>query len=85
MKIARVFTKPKKNTLDPQGIVVNDSLKKMGIKHIENVNIGRYIELLLEDGISQDEIEKNVITAVEKLLHNNIIEDFEIIYDEVSQ
>ncbi len=84
MKIARVVTKPKKNTLDPQGIVVNDSLKKMGIKHVNDVKIGRYIELILEDGVSQVDIVKNVTEAVEKLLHNSIIEDYTIIYDTVT-
>ena len=80
MKKVRVFTKPKKNTLDPQGTVVLKNLKKLGVKYIEDVKIGRYIELHVDETIHDDEIKNQVITATEKLLHNNIIEDYEIIY-----
>ena len=39
---ARVMTRPKANTLDPQGVVVKQNLEKLGIKHLKKVSIGRY-------------------------------------------
>jgi phosphoribosylformylglycinamidine synthase PurS subunit len=77
---ARVMTKPKKNTLDPQGIVVKQNLEKMGIEYIDKISIGRYIEIAITEGPEQ-EIKKNVQEAVDKLLHNSIIEDYEVIYE----
>jgi len=79
--IARVCTKPKQNTLDPQGIVVNQNLKKLGIENIEDVKIGKHIELHLKHGVESYKLEKSVIDATEQLLYNDIIEDYNIIYE----
>ncbi len=77
---ARVMTRPKSNTLDPQGVVVKKNLEKIGIKHLKKVSIGRYIEVQLEDA-PEEELKKNVQKAIDKLLYNSIIEDYEVIYE----
>ena len=78
---ARVMTKPKANTLDPQGVVVKRNLEKIGIKHFKKVSIGRYIEIQL-DNAPEKELKKNVQEAIDKLLYNSIIEDYEVIYEQ---
>jgi|TARA_R110000824_G_scaffold1270_6_gene6650 phosphoribosylformylglycinamidine synthase len=80
IKKARVMTRPKSNTLDPQGVVVKRNLEKMGIKYLNKVSIGRYIEVQLQDG-PEEEVKKNIQTAIDKLLYNSIIEDYEVIYE----
>ena len=77
---ARVMTNPKANTLDPQGVVVKSNLEKIGIKHLKKVSIGRYIEIQVDEA-EEDEIKQNVQTAIDKLLYNSIIEDYEVIYE----
>ena len=77
---ARVMTKPKANTLDPQGVVVKSNLEKIGIKHLKKVSIGRYIEVQLEEGPEED-VKKNIQEAIDKLLYNEIIEDYEVMYE----
>lgn len=77
---ARVMTRPRANTLDPQGVVVKRNLEKIGIKHLSKVSIGRYIELELEDA-PEEELKENVQEAIDKLLYNSIIEDYEVIYE----
>ena len=77
---ARVMTKPKANTLDPQGVVVKSNLEKIGIKHLKKVSIGRYIEIQVDEA-EEYEIKQNVQTAIDKLLYNSIIEDYEVIYE----
>ena len=77
---ARVMTKTKANTLDPQGVVVKSNLEKIGIKHLKKVSIGRYIEIQVDEA-EEDEIKQNVQTAIDKLLYNSIIEDYEVIYE----
>tara|TARA_B100000427_G_scaffold289402_1_gene265075 strand:+ start:158 stop:436 length:279 start_codon:yes stop_codon:yes gene_type:complete len=77
---ARVMTRPKSNTLDPQGVVVKRNLEKMGIDYLKKVSIGRYIEVELEEG-PEEEVKKNIQEAIDKLLYNSIIEDYEVIYE----
>ena len=78
---ARVMTRPKANTLDPQGGVVKKNLEKIGVKYFNKVSIGRYIEIKLDEA-EDEEIKKNVQTAIDKLLYNSIIEDYEVIYEQ---
>lgn len=74
------MTRPKSNTLDPQGVVVKKNLEKIGIKHLRKVSVGRYIEVQLEDA-PEEELKENVQEAIDKLLYNSIIEDYEVIYE----
>ena len=80
IKKVRVMTRPKANTLDPQGVVVKSNLEKVGIKHLKKISIGRYIEIQVDEA-EDDEIKENVQTAIDKLLYNSIIEDYEVIYE----
>jgi len=80
IKKVRVMTRPKANTLDPQGVVVKTNLEKIGIKHLKKVSIGRYIEIQVDEA-EDDEIKENIQTAIDKLLYNSIIEDYEVIYE----
>jgi len=80
VKKARIMTRPKANTLDPQGVVVKKNLEKMGIKYLKKVSVGRYIEVQLDDA-PEEEAKKNVQEAIDKLLYNSIIEDYEVIYE----
>ena len=73
------MTRPKANTLDPQGVVVKSNLEKIGIKHLKKISIGRYIEIQVDEA-EDDEIKENIQTAIDKLLYNSIIEDYEVIY-----
>ena len=77
---ARVMTRPKANTLDPQGVVVKQNLEKIGIKYLNKVSIGRYIEVELAEG-PEEEVKQNIQEAIDKLLYNSIIEDYEVIYE----
>lgn len=74
------MTRPKANTLDPQGVVVKSNLEKIGIKHLKKISIGRYIEIQVDEA-EDDEIKENIQTAIDKLLYNSIIEDYEVIYE----
>ena len=77
---ARVMPKPKANTCDPQGAVVQKNLEGMGIKYLKKVSVGRYIEVQVEDA-PDEEIKSNIQEAIDKLLYNSIIEDYEVIYE----
>ena len=80
IKKVRVMTRPKANTLDPQGVVVKSNLEKIGITHLKKISIGRYIEIQVDEA-EDDEIKENIQTAIDKLLYNSIIEDYEVTYE----
>ena len=46
---AKVYISYKEGILDPQGKTVGSALDSMGIDGIENVRIGKYIELSFKD------------------------------------
>ena len=76
MKFAVTVTL-KKDVLDPQGKVVSQTLKNMGIKNLNQIRQGKYFEIDLSE---KDFIKAKtqVKEMCEKLLANNIIEDFKI-------
>tara|TARA_B100000524_G_scaffold272706_1_gene150714 strand:- start:199 stop:441 length:243 start_codon:yes stop_codon:yes gene_type:complete len=67
----------KKDVLDPQGKVVSQTLKNMGIKNLNQIRQGKYFEIDLSE---KDFIKAKtqVKEMCEKLLANKIIEDFKI-------
>jgi phosphoribosylformylglycinamidine synthase len=68
---ARVLVRPKAGILDPQGKAVERALPALGFDGVENVHVGRLIELDVEDPAQ-------LRSMCEKLLANPLIEDFEI-------
>jgi phosphoribosylformylglycinamidine synthase subunit PurS len=72
--LARVFVTPKRGILDPQGKAVQGSLHALGFAEVQDVKVGKYIELRLRAGAG--EAETRVRAMCERLLANGIIEDF---------
>tara|TARA_B100000945_G_scaffold76908_1_gene59331 strand:+ start:53 stop:295 length:243 start_codon:yes stop_codon:yes gene_type:complete len=68
----------KKDVLDPQGKVVGQTLKNMGIKNLNQVRQGKFFEIDMDEK-DLNKAEAQVKEMCEKLLVNQIIEDFKII------
>ena len=73
MKV-RILVRLKPGVLDPQGRAVHHSLDSLGFEGVEDVRIGRMIEMDVADGTSDETLTK----MCEKLLANVVIEDFAI-------
>jgi phosphoribosylformylglycinamidine synthase subunit PurS len=69
---ARVLIRPKEGILDPQGIAVERALPALGFSGVQNVHVGRLVELDVEDSSQLD-------AMCQKLLANPLIEDYEIL------
>jgi phosphoribosylformylglycinamidine synthase len=69
--LARVLIRPKSGVVDPQGRAVERALPTLGFEGVENVRVGRMVELEIDDPDSLAEL-------CEKLLANPLIEDYEI-------
>ena len=66
----------KKDVLDPQGKVVQNTLGDLGM-NLKNIRQGKYFEIEIEEK-DQIKAEKNVDIMCKKLLVNLIIEDYKI-------
>tara|TARA_B100001013_G_C24367563_1_gene346854 strand:- start:155 stop:394 length:240 start_codon:yes stop_codon:yes gene_type:complete len=76
LKISAIVTL-KKEVLDPQGKVVNQTLKNMGYKNISGVRQGKYFEIDLNE--TNKEKAKEIAEEIcKKLLANVVIEDYTI-------
>ena len=78
MKISVTVTL-KKDVLDTQGKVVNQTLKNMGYKNIKNVRQGKYFEIEINENDKKN-VEKIIDEICEKLLANTVIEEYTINY-----
>ena len=67
----------KKDVLDPQGKVVQNTLQNLGMDNLKSVRQGKYFELEINDN-DQTQAEKKVDDMCKKLLANLIIEDYKI-------
>lgn len=67
----------RKSILDPKGKAAHHALQNLGLHEIENVRIGKLIELNIN---ADDEAEAREITdqACKQLLANEVMEDYEI-------
>jgi phosphoribosylformylglycinamidine synthase subunit PurS len=74
---AQVKVMPLKDLLDPQGKAVMGGLKNLGITAVEDVRIGKHIDLQIEAATKEDAI-KFAEEATKKLLANAVMEYFEI-------
>ena len=73
--IVTVVLKP--DILDPQGRAVRDSLKSLNFNEVEDVRIGKSIEVKLNE-TSRDEAEALLRRMCKSILVNPVIEDFQI-------
>jgi phosphoribosylformylglycinamidine synthase len=73
MKV-RVFVSLKPGVLDPQGRAVHHALEGLGFSGVEDVRVGRMIELEVADSTGDEALRE----MCEKLLANMVIENYRI-------
>ena len=67
----------KKDVLDPQGKVVQQTLQNMGMDTLKSLRQGKYFEIEIDEN-NEDKAKNKIEDICKKLLVNLIIEDFEI-------
>ena len=77
MKISLIITL-KKNVLDPQGKVIQQTLNGMGFDEINQVRQGKYFEIDTREN-DKKKAEEKVEIMCKKLLANLVIENYKII------
>ena len=76
MKVSAIITL-KKDVLDPQGKVVQNTLVNMGMKNLKSIRQGKHFEIEVYEK-DQAQAEKKIDIMCKKLLVNLIIEDYKI-------
>ena len=70
----QVYVTLKKGVLDPQGKAIHHALEGLGFAGVNEVRAGKLIELDLDPGVGEAEVE----AMCRKLLANVVIENFRI-------
>jgi phosphoribosylformylglycinamidine synthase PurS subunit len=77
----KVFVTLRESVLDPQGTAVKGALHSLGFKAVQDVRIGKYMELAIDN--TTEDIDVLVKEMCEKLLTNVVIEDYRYEVEEV--
>ena len=72
---AKVYVTLKKGVFDPQGEAVSHVLKSMGYNEVNNIRMGKYIELKLK-GDNPEKEKERLDEMCKKLLSNPVIESY---------
>ena len=83
MYLARIYVTLKTAVNDPQGQTVLGSLKQMGFAEVDDVRIGKYMEVHIDEP-QRSRAEARVADMCNKLLSNPVIEDFRFELEEAS-
>lgn len=74
---AKVVVTLRRSILDPQGKAVEHGIHTLGHSTVENVRIGKMVEMNI-DVASREEAERIAKDAAGKLLANPVMEDFHV-------
>ncbi len=75
MYLAKVVVTLRKSILDPQGKAVHHALGSMNMPTVQDVRIGKFIEMKI-DTVTMEDAERVTAEACKKLLANPVMEDF---------
>jgi phosphoribosylformylglycinamidine synthase len=74
--IARIVVLPKPVVNDPQGVTVRQGLRQLGFAEVADVRVGKFLEVTLDDSVEPGTAGGRVKEMCEKLLANQVIEDY---------
>ena len=82
MFLAKVYVNLKPSVNDPQGLTIRGGLRQLGFDSVEDVRVGKYMELRL-DAPDADAARAQTAAMCDRLLANPVIEEysFEVVGD----
>ena len=69
---AKIYVTLKRGVLDPQGKAIHASLSHLGINGVEDVRVGKFMEITLKE-IVVEEARRRLDEACRRLLANTVI------------
>lgn len=76
MWLVKIYVTLKKGLLDAQGVAIQNALESLGFEEIEEVRMGKYINIKMK-GQNRQMVMQRVEEMGKKLLANPVIEDFD--------
>ncbi|WP_066423483.1 phosphoribosylformylglycinamidine synthase subunit PurS [Anabaena sp. 4-3] len=73
--LAKIFVTLRPSVLDPAGVAVQSGLKQMGYGNVENVRIGKYIELTITSS-DESKARQDMERICDQMLANPVIENY---------
>lgn len=83
MFLAKITITLKKSILDPQGKAVHHALESLNFSSIQDVRIGKYIEMKINSS-NLEEAKQLTEDACRKLLANVIMENYSFTIEEIN-
>lgn len=80
---AQIYVTLRPSVLDPQGTAVQSGLQHMGYNNVEQVRIGKYIEVTLNSD-SPEAAKQQLDQICDQLLANTVIENYRFEVQELS-
>jgi phosphoribosylformylglycinamidine synthase subunit PurS len=74
---AQIYVTLRPSVLDPAGTAVQSGLKHMGYTNVDQVRIGKYIEVTL-NAENQEDAKEQLDDICDQLLANPVIENYRI-------
>ncbi len=74
---AKVYITLRKSILDPKGKAAHQALQNLGLKEVNDVRIGKFIEMNI-DANSEEKAFELADKACSQLLANEVMEDYSI-------
>lgn len=75
---AKVYVTLKPSVLDPQGKAIKHSVELLGYNGINDIRQGKYFEIALDGGLTEDGARAEATRMAREVLSNPIIEDFRV-------
>jgi phosphoribosylformylglycinamidine synthase subunit PurS len=75
---AKIYVTLKPSVLDPQGKAIHHAVETIGYAGIEDVRQGKYFEVTLDGGLTQEEARAQIERMAKDVLSNPVIEDFRV-------
>ena len=75
---AKVYVTLKPSVLEPQGKAIKHSVELLGYEGISDIRQGKYFEIALNGGLTEDDARQEATRMAREILSNPIIEDFRV-------
>lgn len=75
MFLSKVRVTLRKSILDPQGKAVEHAVATLGVRGVQGVRMGKYVEFTV-DGATEEEAKHATEEVCKKLLANPVMEDY---------
>lgn len=77
---AEVYVSLRPGVNDPQGLAVRDGLRRLGYDEVEDVRVGRYVQVWLR-APDAESAQRRVAQMCEQLLANPVVEQYRFVVE----